>query len=522
MNHVLILVEDSGNFTPTCLRFLEHIYVEAGFVWSQCVVRKVSSRIMTNNDTKSLYKAWKADYREPSDSLASDMLWMREQIAETKPSLIVMHGDIAFDTVMGQVGVPQYRGSEMVTPDGIPCIPVYSPSTVIKRWDWRMILKRDLQRGLNLFLRGYKYPEYKFFIAPTYEQVMICLGEMLLDADNSPTPIDISCDIETIAKQTACVGFGWSATEAMCIPLMSRDNAQGGFYMYEEELDIVKAMIQVLTHPNICIIGQNFSYDTQFFARFWGAFPKQVFDTMTAQHTLYPGIPKSLDFLSSMYCKFHLYWKDELKDYKNYPKDENTFWSYNCKDCVITWEAAQTLRRLLREEGLSEVGEFQQELFYPVTRMMIRGVRIDQGKKNAMALDLMDAIAERHQALEDILGFPLNPNSPKQMKKFFYEEMGQKPVKIRDKFGFKVSTNSEALAKIADREPILSPIVQLIEEIRSLKIFLSNFANAPLDADGRIRCSYNTSGTETFRFSSSKSVFGTGANLQTISKGTEK
>jgi DNA polymerase I-like protein with 3'-5' exonuclease and polymerase domains len=43
----------------------------------------------------------------------------------------------------------------------------------------------------------------------------------------------------------------------------------------------------------------------------------------------------------------------------------------------------------------------------------------------------------------------------------------------------------------------------------------------PLDVDKRMRCSFNTGGTETYRFSSSKNAFGSGGNLQNIPSGTE-
>jgi hypothetical protein len=37
-----------------------------------------------------------------------------------------------------------------------------------------------------------------------------------------------------------------------------------------------------------------------------------------------------------------------------------------------------------------------------------------------------------------------------------------------------------------------------------------------------MRCSFNITGTKTYRFSASKNPFGNGANLETIPKGTEK
>ena len=86
---------------------------------------------------------------------------------------------------------------------------------------------------------------------------------------------------------------------------------------------------------------------------------------------------------------------------------------------------------------------------------------------------------------------------------------------------FRPTTNDEALEKIATREPLLRPMTKIIREMRSIGVFISNFIKAQLDPDGRMRCSFNPAGTETYRFSSSTSAFDTGTNLQTIPEGDE-
>ena len=49
----------------------------------------------------------------------------------------------------------------------------------------------------------------------------------------------------------------------------------------------------------------------------------------------------------------------------------------------------------------------------------------------------------------------------------------------------------------------------------------ANVIQTLVEADGRMRCSYNPGGTETNRLSSSENVFGWGTNLQNLSKGEE-
>ena len=82
-----------------------------------------------------------------------------------------------------------------------------------------------------------------------------------------------------------------------------------------------------------------------------------------------------------------------------------------------------------------------------------------------------------------------------------------------------ITLNDEALQKMAQREPMLRPLVRRITEHRSLGVFLSTFVGARLDKDQRLRCSYNIAGTETFRLSSSANAFDSGLNLQNIPKG---
>ena len=237
---------------------------------------------------------------------------------------------------------------------------------------------------------------------------------------------------------------------------------------------------------------------------------------MLAQHVCFSNLPKGLDFLSSMYCDFHEYWKDDGKTWDE-KTGEDQLWEYNCKDAVITYEVDDTLAGVVSAFKLTEVNTFQQRLFWPVLKTMNRGIRINTSQRAAFSMELFDAIAQREQWLIDVLGHPVNIKSPKQMQELFYDQFSQKPILGR-KSGT-VTCDDEALGKIASREPLLRPLVAKIQELRSLSVFLSTFINAPLDIDGRMRCSFNIGGTETYRFSSSSNAFGTGLNLQNIPLG---
>ncbi len=206
---------------------------------------------------------------------------------------------------------------------------------------------------------------------------------------------------------------------------------------------------------------------------------------------------------------------------------DDALWAYNCRDCVYTREVGEVLTDVAVSMKVSEVDSWQQKLFAPVLRAMIRGVRIRPEVKAQMALDIQEELSHREAFLYNILGHTINPSSPKQMTTLFYEDLKQPPILKRTVVGGRTklspTCDDEALQKIAAREPLLKPLTNCIADIRTLNKFLGDFVMMPLDDDGRMRCSFNIAGDAggksapySYRLSSSKNPFGSGGNLQTI------
>ena len=331
----------------------------------------------------------------------------------------------------------------------------------------------------------------------------------------------IDFDLETRAGHIACAGFSWSLTEAVCIPLMCVEDRQG-YWSQEEEARLIFLIYQVLTHPRAKIRGQNLLYDAQYTYRHWHFVPRVTQDTMIAQHSVFCGEKKSLDFLASKYCDHYVYWKDDGKTWSA-DVNEDQLWRYNCIDAVRTREVGEVLAETITSMGLAEVDAFQQKFFWPVLQCMQRGVAIDKVARAKMAATLQDEMSAREGYFRRVLGHELNVRSSKQMCELFYEDLKQPKNYSKPKKGMppSLTCDDSALTKIGEREPLLRPFLRVIAEYRSLGVFLSTFVLAPLDVDGRMRTSYNICGTETFRFSSSENAFGSGANLQNIPKGGE-
>lgn len=457
-----------------------------------------------------------------SPSIQPDMEAFLETMRAIQPNVIIPLGNFPLWVCTGESSVSSFRGSleKMRGFDKpIKVIATYAPEQILKMWEWRWIAIRDLQRAFEAS-KSPEFPEdnLKLTTRPSFEETVRILTQIKNLVICSSSPVELSVDIETIARHIACIGIAWSETEAICIPFMDEGNRH--YFTEAEEIDyIIPLFREILTHPNFRNIGQNWSYDTQHIVRSWLARPRADIDTMLNQHAIFPGTPKDLAFLASLYCTNYTYWKDELTDYKTLPVDLDKFWKYNAKDCCYTYQVAQGQKLLLRQFQLEPQATFLNRLNIHVMTMMIRGVNIDQEEKLRLMEELRPEIEKRQNLINQIVGKELNISSPKQMSEFFYGELGMKEV--RNRKTFRPTTDSDALKVFGQQEPILKPLTDLIEETRSIKVFLSTFVMMPLDIDGRMRCNFNVGGTETFRFSSSQNAFGSGGNLQNIPKGSE-
>ena len=194
---------------------------------------------------------------------------------------------------------------------------------------------------------------------------------------------------------------------------------------------------------------------------------------------------------------------------------------YNGLDCCLTFEVFEELDKILRERNdpaFINVYNFERALQAPAMDMMLRGWKIDEYERHSNEARLQKDLTRLQNILNRysfaVWGKGLNANSPEQLKTFFYGAMGIPEVSISFKGIKRVSTNREALEKVSDYFYAL-PIVKCIFAIRDVSKLLS-VLRTEISSDGRMRTSYNIAGTETGRWSSSKSVEGTGTNLQNI------
>jgi len=198
--------------------------------------------------------------------------------------------------------------------------------------------------------------------------------------------------------------------------------------------------------------------------------------------------------------------------------DEVKYWIYNALDCCLTAEILDVIKPQL-DSVTRQTYEFAKALQAPVLEMRMRGILVDnQWRERTISSyndDLRTIETNLNRILGEGVGFPINWNSPAQLKKLLYEVLQLPPQKKRNAKGLHVVTaDRDALEKLEtyfNAQPIISHILALRDISKKIGVLKTS-----IDSDGRMRTSYNIAGTTTGRFSSSLSDFGTGGNLQNL------
>ena len=499
----------------------------------------------------------------PTPWVKSELDRLYHQLREVGPKVVIAAGNYALWALTGEAhvsfssestgdgatvlvpsGIMSWRGSMLesnVLEKSIKLIPIIHPAGILRAWYQRAVTVHDLSTRIPLALSGdwRPTPPPNIVHLPSFELADHILGQWLIHCA-SGNELRLSHDIETSRGNITCMAFAdgpyRNGSTALVIPLVrpERSGGFGNFWNPKEEFSLVRTMRLLLGHPNVRIEGQNYNYDTQWIERDWGIRPNLDFDTMLAHHLLWPGTPKGLDYLASLYNHYYWYWKDDNKEWDVKVGGWEAHLRYNAEDALRTYECATELRAQIVAQGFTELWAIEKAKNEMALEMMRRGVRIDRARRAEMGFHLSHEKQRINQWLAKIIPqdlitssefAPKNSKKPwwdsgKQQKDLFYRILGF-PSKRSRKTGNE-TLDAEAIERLRKDVPWAARLWDALELQRSIGVFHNTFIGAELEPDGRMKCSFNTAGTETFRWSSSTNAFWRGTNLQNIPKGEER
>jgi uracil-DNA glycosylase family 4 len=457
------------------------------------------------------------------------LLW--NEIEALQPNCILALGTLALETLTGQHGIKNCRGSIYPCINfGMKVVPTIHPAAIMERdrqstgmFTWKQ--KIHIQFDFAKAVRESATPKWNL---PVHDLRVIRSSLALEQFFNSYPPNGkIYVDVEVYKSHLVCIGFSFTRTEGISIPLIDlQSNSNPNGIPLHEMVELWKIIAEKLADFKLKKIGQNFKGDKLYWLETAGFVVNNVVsDNMFKIHTLSPELPKSLAFQISIFTNgaFH---KNEGKEYNPRKDKLDVLCKYNAKDCVTTAECDEEMDKELEELGLTDFFyNFVMPLAPVYEEMERRGIRIDLGVRDELSefyADLLEGENKKVRILLEEFGITefVNFNSPKQVAQLIYVDL--RCPRRKD-------TRDETLTQLmgnAVKDKRKARIIQSILNRRSIGKVKSTYIDVKIDFDGRMRCSTNQVGTETGRTSTSiiKKPLRTGkwgAPFQTIPRADE-
>lgn len=483
---------------------LNYLLSRAGISRAECFVTNVCHTRPPDNDFAWFFK--KANELH----LARGIVQLKKDIERLRPNLILGLGGQSLRIIAGKNGIEKWRGSilDSTLVPGQKALFTYHPAYLLRSYDHKAVVELDLRRArTQSTFPEIKRPPREFILNPDYDTRQ-CVGEEMFACDW------LSVDIECFQREDggwslACVGFSDRPDRSMVIPING-------------PLD--KDFVRWLCGGPSQKVFQNGTFDVTVLASEGIAVANFDWDTMLGHHSLFPecaggsdelsnkkthaAIGKGLGFQTSIYTE-EPYYKDDGKLWKE-TGDIEKFWRYNGLDCMVTREIRDVQDRELKDFGAVDIFGHEMALVAPLMAATAYGIGVDLDARKCLLNQVQSEIDGLQDSLDTAAGEPVNVKSPKQITALLYTKL---KLPARHKRGSGTETSDkDTLVELAEKHP--HPVLSLILGIRERRDIVERYLNTPLDADGRMRCSFDITGTRTGRLSSRASIFGSGTNLQ--------
>ena len=489
-----------GAFIGAAGRLLDDLLRNAGIARDEVYFDNVFQFRPTGNDLSPYIKFAKTVTETEQFIQAQSTLAAR--LSTTKANVIITMGNVPTYALTGLTPITKQRGS--VVPSTLlsnrKVVPCIHPAAALREYLARYSIVNDLRRAKEQA----EFPEVKhltrdLILNPSFADTM-----SFLDTCNKAK--EVAYDIEIRGQELSHIAFAINPSVAICIPFVE---GMKDYWTPDQEASVMLKIAEVLENPEVDKIGQNLSFDATFMYYKYGVHVDPLQDTMIAAGILFPDFPKGLDFLVSLYCDGEPYYKDDGKEwFKNPFASEEIFRRYNAMDAAVLMEIYPKQVKELERMGNKITYTRQKSLLHPLVYAGNKGIRMDTEGMVKAGEGCNERIDGLTRALAEASGrTDLNPNSPKQLKEYFYVDKGLKPYTRKGS----ISVDDKALKRLAMNGHQEADIILKLRHERKM---LGTYYNMKLDEDGRMRCSFNPVGTEQGRISSSKTIRGTGANLQ--------
>lgn len=314
-----------------------------------------------------------------------------------------------------------------------------------------------------------------------------------------------------LAKDSA---FGGPELKSAYIPV--RHQVTGGKPQLDPQLVATK-LKPVLENQNIGKIAQNGKFEMNVLSTVGIDMSPLVFDTMLASYIDNPDNKHGLKDQAERILNYKMVRIGELigtgrKQITIDMAPVDQVAEYAADDARITLELARYYGSTMDEEQLYLMNDMELPLCAVLAKMEQTGIQLDLPYLSAFSVELSSELARLEAEIYKHAGHGFNINSPIQLQKVLFEELGLK-TKGKTKTGY--STDASVLEALKDDHVIIQCLLDYrhISKLRST--YVEALPKEVLERDGRLHGEFNQTVASTGRLSSSN------PNLQNIPIKTE-
>ncbi|MBW2059834.1 MAG: hypothetical protein JRJ26_20315, partial [Deltaproteobacteria bacterium] len=183
---------------------------------------------------------------------------------------------------------------------------------------------------------------------------------------------------------------------------------------------------------------------------------------------------------------------------------------YACADAENTLALKAVFQPLLERECLAEAFDLEMEVVPVLADMEDAGVGVDLEALYSTGVTLTEERGDYERRIKDIVAREINLNSPAQLSRYLYDELGL-PVRGRTDTG-EPSVDEETLKKIRSEHPVVEPILEYKKRQKALNL-CSRLEKSIHPVTGRIHSELKQARVVTGRITTAK------PNLQGVPKG---
>jgi len=420
-------------------------------------------------------------------------------------------GSTSLQSMIGVKGIEKYRGCCWEPTEDQPWTTTCSihPAGLLhqdKRRIWVELLRDDLKKADDLAKGEVALWDPNIRDAGDFHDLMMFLSNV--QARKLPMAVDVETDsIDALTANLRTIGLAADG-KSFSLPW---PEWYPRFWEPTEWTKVLRSVTRIFNDPKATLIFQNKIYDLPVLTqeKYFGEIKAQKEDTLLLHHAVYPKLPHNLQSIASQFLAVPA-WKTEFDlgetGWKKNPKEsreetEALLW-YNAADALTTLEIYDILRAQLAPTNVTQVYECDKEMVDIAIDWYKRGILIDMEAVDAMKLEYTNdactgLLDELDIKIKEMAGIDFNPNSPKQLAKFLFQDLALPPTSVTPKG--QPSTSKNELLKLHDKHEFIPLLIAWRKHSKMYSTYIKNL-HKKMHEDGRLHSIGNITATPSGRF----------------------